>query len=669
MNQDVAEINTVSQAALEHQLQESEQRYQAFTELTSDFCHVCTRTAHGSYRVQWIGGRFEQITGYPIEELYEIGCWLPIVHPDDQEQVEAKLLRLRPHDEIVSEFRIVRKDTMIRWMQQRSRCVKDPHQPEQLRLYGTARDITQERENSFALSAAESAYRSIFNSVNDAIFVHTLDGGLILDVNQRACEMYRYPREELIGATPLDLTSGLTEELSQEALQRIELAQKGKTQIFEWQAQCKDGTPFWVEVNLRGAKINGRNRILAVVRDISERKQAALDLQRARDAAQSATVAKNEFLANMSHEVRTPLNGIMGVSQLLRTTDLSDEQQGYMDMLDSSARNLLLLINDILDISKIEAGSLSLNQTAFSPAKLLREVASIYEKPAEEKGISLTILPAEDLPTALVGDQLRLKQILINLVGNAIKFTRHGGVAVTVSRLPDPSEGFTLRFEVADSGIGMADEILQKIFLPFTQADASTSRMHGGSGLGLAICRRLSELMGGSIRVESVLGHGSRFIVELPFGCYSNQELAASPEIAAPVREMLPPQRILLVEDQEVNRTFVQRLLERQGHQVVPAVDGLMALDLLERDTYNLMLLDIQMPGMGGEEVMARLRKEEQYNVAHLPTIALTAHALAGDREKLLESGFDGYVAKPVQMDLLLAEMGSVLGLKGNRYQ
>jgi CheY-like chemotaxis protein len=210
----------------------------------------------------------------------------------------------------------------------------------------------------------------------------------------------------------------------------------------------------------------------------------------------------------------------------------------------------------------------------------------------------------------------------------------------------------------------MTPETLQKIFHPFTQADASTARIHGGSGLGLAICRRLSELMGGSIRAESRLGQGSRFIVELPFGQYAGTQDDDQPEVSRPPLQ-LGPLTILLVEDQEVNRTFVQRLLERQGYRITPAADGLMALDLLEREPYDLVLLDIQMPGMGGEEVLARLRQGEQTSREHLPVIALTAHALAGDRERLLESGFDGYISKPVQMDQLLAEMGRVVAMKG----
>ncbi|MDD2499273.1 MAG: ATP-binding protein [Geobacter sp.] len=653
------------QAQLEQQLLESEQRYQAFTELSSDFCHVCTRFPHAPWRVQWIGGQFERITGYGNDELLALGCWLPLVHPDDRERVGTGLLKLAAGDEVCTEFRLVRKDQTVRWIREHSRCVQDPSGLDLLRLYGSARDITAAHESTLALQAAENAYRTIFNATNDVIFIMDTQLGMLIDCNKQALQLFGRLREELIGSNPVQLSPPDHPIFSFEQAQvHIQSALEGEAQLFEWLCARADGTTFWAEVSLRAAEINGRQRLLAVVRDISERKQGMLELQQARDAALQATVAKNEFLANMSHEVRTPLNGIMGLSQLLRTTNLTEEQAGYMDMLDGSSRNLLALINDILDISRIEAGSLAIQQTPFSLVKLLREVAAMYEKPAAEKGIDLTIQLPDDLPPALVGDPLRLKQVLNNLVGNAIKFTSHGGVSVHIVRLHDSTQGSRLRFEVQDSGIGMSPKTLQKIFQPFTQADASTARNHGGSGLGLAICRRLSELMGGSICVESSLGQGSCFVVELPFGRYAGDQAADDAQPAASIPQ-LDPLEILLVEDQEVNRTFVQRLLERQGHRIIPAADGLMALDLLDRQPYDLMLLDIQMPGMGGDEVLARLRQSEQASGLHLPVIALTAHALAGDKEKLLKSGFDGYISKPVQMDHLTAEMGRVVAVKG----
>ena len=649
------------QLALEQELQRSEERYRIFTELTTDFSYICTRQQDDGFKIAWIGGKFEPITGYTLDELLAMECWLPLVHPDDLPHVAAGRMELQPGQEMCKEFRMRHRNGSIRWLQEQCRCVQDSHDPNVLHLFGTARDITGLREQSRALETAEAAYRTIFNSVNDAIFVHRPEDGLILDVNRRAAELYGLTRTELIGKTPFDLTFDCTEQLRQSARTQMELALGGTPNSFEWPACRADGSLLWVEVNLRATRINDRPRILAVVRDITERKALLEQQLQARRVADAANRAKNEFLANMSHEVRTPLNGIMGLSQLLRTTGLSDEQAGYLDMLDSSSRNLLMLINDILDISRIEAGSLRLDETPFSPESLLQEVCSIYEKTAHDKGISLQCIIADQLPPALLGDPLRLKQVLINLIGNAVKFTSHGGVTLTVSCVGQDAAQTWLSFMVADSGIGMSEESLQKVFNPFTQADSSTARMHGGSGLGLAICRRLTDLMQGSILVTSTLGQGSCFTVELPFGACPLTDEPEPPTAAASLFQPPPGLHILLVEDQEVNRTFVQRLLERQGHLITPAVDGLMALDLLQRNVYDLMLLDIQMPGMGGEEVLARLRAAEAVAGTHLPTIALTAHALAGDRELLLAKGFDGYVAKPIQMEQLTQEMGQVL--------
>lgn len=528
------------------------------------------------------------------------------------------------------------------------------------------------RENNSrqAQKSTDSAYRTIFNAVNDAIFVHEPASAMILDVNRRASEMYGYEREELIGISPLKLTFISDQKIEFDALQMVALAAQGEPQSFEWQALKKDGVPFWVEVSLTGTEISGRKRVLAVVRDISERRRADEELQKAKTLAEAATRAKSEFLANMSHEVRTPLNSLMGMSQLLRSTCLSSEQKGYLDRLDESSRTLLYLINDILDISRIEAGHLAINNSVFSLASIIEDVMQIHHQTAERKGIELLSRQADDLPRFIDGDPLRLRQILINLLGNAVKFTSHGGVQL-LSRLTGRTDDtVSIAFEVKDSGIGMTSETIEKLFKPFTQADASTSKLYGGTGLGLAICRRLTELMGGTITAESSPGEGSRFIVNLSFSIPEIDASSANTEMEEPMETCtLPPLKILLVEDQEASRLFVQRILERLGHTVIPAADGLMAVELLDREQYNLVLLDIQMPGMGGEEVIARVREDEEGTDNHLPVIALTAHALSGDRELFIAKGFDGYLSKPIAIADLLKEASRVLQRLGVKLQ
>ncbi len=644
--------------------------YRIFAELTADFCHICVRTGDQPYRVQWVGGRFREITGYSDAELHAIGCWLPLVHPDDRERVAAGLRKVCPGDTVLTEFRLIRKDQTVIWLREHSRCIQPPDCPGERHLYGAARDITVERENAQALKTAENAYRTIFNAANDALFIMDPASGIIIDCNHQARVVFARPREALIGTTPVQLTPPDQPNFGMEqAQQRIQAAMAGEPQQFEWLCSRPDSSTFWGEVNLCSVEINGRTRLLAVVRDTTERKEAEQRIIESQHAAEVANRAKNEFLANMSHEVRTPLNGIMGISQLLRTTELSREQSDYLDMLDKCSRNLLTLMNDILDISRIEAGSIRLEESPFSLAALLREVIGIHEHHAATKGIGLSLQRGDHLPDLLLGDPLRLKQVLINLIGNAIKFTSQGGVTLSVQLEKQSRTTVQLGFVVEDSGIGMSDETLRKIFTPFTQADSSTARIHGGSGLGLAICRRLTELMQGNIRAESSLGKGSRFFISL---CFKSGEPAMLPlddASSLPAPPLSPKGlKILLVEDQEVNRTFVQRLLERQGCLITPAADGLMAVELLERQQFDLMLLDIQMPGMGGEEVLTRLRTREREQGGHLPTIALTAHALTGDREILLQEGFDGYVGKPVQMDQLLLEISRAVTTKGSSH-
>jgi two-component system, cell cycle sensor histidine kinase and response regulator CckA len=280
-------------AELERQLLESEQRYHAFTELTSDFCHVCSRTGASAYRVQWIGGQFERITGYSEQELYDFGCWLPLVHPDDRERIAAGLMRLAPGDEVRTEFRLVRKDQHVRWIREHSRCVQHPSEPDRLLLYGTARDITAAREDALALQAAENAYRTIFNATNDAIFIMDPQMGMIIDCNKQALHLFGRPREELIGSNPVQLSPPDHPAFSFEQARRyIQAAIEGEPQLFEWFCVRPDGTTFWVEVSLRAAEINGRQRLLAVVRDITERKLVTQNLQHARDMAQAARLPR-----------------------------------------------------------------------------------------------------------------------------------------------------------------------------------------------------------------------------------------------------------------------------------------------------------------------------------------------------------------------------------------
>ena len=626
----------------EQRLQMQELQFGVFSTITKDGMLICDEQA----TIVAVNPAYCSMIGYSEQELLGRSiCDIEANESAEEVKRHTRTLIEQGFDRFVSRHR--RKDGTILDLE-----VSVSHAPEAGLFISLARDITEQIRNARLLAESEQRFRLLVEQV-PSLAVQGYDRERrVIFWNQASERLYGYRREESLGQPLEELI--IPPEMREAVVEGVQAWVDDGVPIpaGELQLMRKDGTQVPV-FSSHVMQLNGRgeHEMYCIDLDLTELKQA-------QQAAEAANRAKSEFLANMSHEVRTPLNGIMGMAQLLRMTSLTEEQERFVGMLDESSQTLLTLINDILDISRIEAGRLTIEELPFNLSGLLDQTLQLHRATARQKGLTLDYSIDPSLPSYLLGDPLRIKQILLNLVGNAVKFTSRGGVDLGVTRAGgDDTE--RLLITVRDSGIGISAEALDLIFNQFTQADGSTSRLYGGSGLGLTICRRLSELMGGSIRAESSLGQGSSFYLELPLRV--TEEPAVPPVAAAQAAPAaaLPPLRILLVEDQEVGRKFATAILERTGHQVVSASDGLTALQLLPGERFDLVLLDIQMPGMGGEEVLQQLRQIDDCRA--LPVIALTAHALAGDRERLLQNGFDGYCAKPLEVSALHAEITRVL--------
>jgi len=412
------------------------------------------------------------------------------------------------------------------------------------------------------------------------------------------------------------------------------------------------------EILNQNFKLQANEQMLRV--QIEEYDVSQKHLQAAIIASETANYAKSQFLAIMSHELRTPMNGVLGYAQLLEMTDLTGEQRKYLATLKRSGENLTLLIRDILELSRIVDGKLMLEQTEFGLLSCIAQVVASQRPHADAKCLDFICTVSPDVPDVLVGDPLRLRQILLNLLKNAIKFTAAGRVSVTASVKERQSTTMILELTVRDTGIGIAPDKLGVIFDPFIQVDGSDTRRYGGAGLGLTLCQRLVELMGGTIHVESSVGHGTLFQLLIPFAVSHQLNPQTGQMIQSTQPSSLRSLRVLVAEDNPANAQFMMLLLTKLGHTATCVENGRDALAELESDAFDLVLMDIQMPVMNGVEALQTIRQLEQS--ADIPVIALTAFAMTKERERFMSEGFDGYVSKPVEINILVEEIERVMG-------
>ncbi len=529
-------------------------------------------------------------------------------------------------------------------------------------VVGVMRDVTRQKE-----VRDEVAKLSLVASATDDLVIITDPEQRIEWVNESFTRRTGYTLDDVRGRNPGRVLQGKGSDAA--AIGRIrEALRRNESVREELLNYAKNGEPYWVSVHISPifSEEGAVQRYVSVQVDVSDRKryedeilrQKALleervrertaELARAKELAEAATAAKSQFLANMSHEIRTPLNAIIGLSHLCLQTGLEPRQRDYLVKTQRAAQSLMQTVNDVLDFSKIEAGGLVLESRPFDLESTLVSIDSIVGYLARAKGISLAVRMGEGVPRALVGDSFRLEQVLLNLAGNAVKFTAAGGVVIEVRPAGGDAASAELEFLVRDTGIGLSPEERDRLFRPFSQADASTTRRFGGTGLGLTICKRIVEHMGGSIWVESEPGRGSTFAfrVRFPLATEAAPRPVRERDASAPAARLLG--RFLVVEDNEFNQQILVELLQGAGATVETAGNGREALEALRGSPvpFDLVLMDVQMPEMDGFEATRRIRADPA--LARVPVVAMTANAGEDDRQRCLEAGMDGFESKPI---------------------
>ena len=774
--------------------------------IMADGCPALMWMTNAEGRCEFINRAYREFFNTTLEQVEGLK-WQTLLHPDDAPgYLEASNRSVREQAPLRSEARARSANGEWRWLATYAQPRFSPD-GEFLGQVGLSLDITDRKEAEEALRSREEKFRQLAENIREVFWIMPPEEDEIPYVSPAFEQVWGRTRESLY-KNPFSWVESIHPDDREQARLLLTRQVQGEPVLREYRIRTPEGVEKWIRdrafpVRDESGKVI---RVVGIAEEITEQKRYEQQLIHAREAADLANQVKSDFLANMSHEIRTPMNGIIGMTELTLDTELDSTQREYLNAVKYSADALMTVINDILDFSKIEAGKLGLDPVEFSLRDCIGHAMKTLSVRAHEKDIELACSVPPELADVIVGDPIRLQQVVLNLTGNAIKFTERGEVVLSVQLEASDVDGMTLHFAITDTGIGIPAEKQKIIFEPFTQADTSTTRKYGGTGLGLAITMRLIEMMGGRIWVESEPGKGSTFHFTAHFGKAASEastgirahqailenlrvlvvddnatnrqifqkileywrmrptvaasgpdalallhqaRLAGTPfallivdchmpgmdgfmlvevirkspewaglttvmlssggqrgdakrceqlDIAAylvkPIlqsellkavltvlgsrtdatepAQLLPndslwrerrPLRILLAEDNVVNQRLAMRMLEKQGHTVVVAGDGVLALAALERGRFDVVLMDVQMPFMDGVETTAAIRKGERTSGQHIPIIAMTAHAMSGDRERFLASGMDGYVSKPVQSEELFSAIENVLSL------
>lgn len=678
-------IDITERKRIEEALRASEQRWRNLTEALPQL--VWSATPDGS--CDYFSAQWTEHTGVSEPDL--LGWrWLETLHPDDREPTRTFWLdSVAEHHPYDIEYRVRRRDGEYRWFKTRGVPIRDTSGAI-MRWFGTGTDITELRQTQEELRERERQLDSLMGHVPGLAYRALADDHwTALFVNKGIEDLAGYPADEFTSRrlNYADIMLPEDRPATREAI--FTALRERRMYEAEHRIRHRDGSIRWIWARGHGVFApDGSLRFIEGLNlDMTSRKRLDAELLQAKDAAEAANRAKDEFLANVSHEIRTPMNAILGMTELALDSEMTDDQRQYLNTVKSAAENLLIIINDLLDFAKIEAGKLELDLADFSLRAVVGDTLRSLAVRAHKKGIELIDDVNSNVPDALVGDAGRVRQILLNLVGNAIKFTDQGEIVVrveidqAVNALE--AEDVALRFSVRDTGIGIPRDQQERVFRAFEQEDSSTTRKYGGTGLGLTIAARLVALMNGQITLESAPGVGSTFSFTAKFGRRSEPPQRPAHRKPGMLRDLPAPLvddnaanrrqgpekpataatrlSILAAEDNELNRLLLEQLLGRRGHRVRLAKDGREALAIAREGEFDLLLLDVHMPEMDGFQVVRALREHERQTGSHLPVIALTARSRKEDREQCLAAGMDDFLAKPIQAADLWAAIDRVV--------
>lgn len=603
-----------------------------FFEITLDL--LCIADKEGNFIK--VNRAWESTLGYSVENLQNTN-FLTLIHPEDLGSTTKTMEKLGK-DEKVMNFvnRYRHKNGSYRFIEWRANPLNNL-------IYAAARDITDRIAHENRLISNSRYVKSLLEALPDLIFVLDEEGRFI-DYKSGNNKELAMPKKKFLGKIVFEV---LEKNLAQKIIDATQYTlRENKMSEIEYSMNLKDRIEYF-ECKVVPFE---KDKVISIARNITERKNLENRLRKAKEQAETANIMKSQFLANMSHEIRTPMNGIVGYLELLKKTSLSNEQSEFVNGAKSASEILLFLINDILDFSKIEAGKLDVEKSPFELKKIIEDAISILKPKAIEKKIIVEINFGDEIDNIFDGDGERIKQILNNLIGNAIKFTENGFIRVEANY----HNSKNIEIKVKDTGIGMDEKQVKKLFRPFIQGDASTTRRYGGTGLGLAISKELAKLMGGDIYVKSSLGQGSEFILEIPLKVSSiNQQrgykkaIKLRNELNDKTPIDLKKLKILLVEDNDMNRKIVTKMFAKKEIMCDEAHNGKEAIEFLLKKDYDVIFMDCQMPIMDGYESTSKIRKIEK-GKKHTTIIAMTANAMEGDRQRCIEAGMDDYISKPI---------------------